>query len=247
MGKLNQVIAIEKGVKSRIYAAISDVNKILQKADLFSGFSKVYEKIDEEGEELPPESRRVQALTGEMLHSVAEVMTALFDVTARKDFTNCVATADVEIDGKVIIAAAPVTFLLFLEKQLTDMRTLFGNLPVLDEGETWNRDINSGLYKTSATKTHRTKKIAKPIVLLAPTEHHPGQAQLISEDVIAGFWSTVKMSGAMPRPERNVLVERVEALLIAVKRAREAANMVDEVTVPAIGAAVFDYLFGDVQ
>lgn len=244
MGKLNQVIAIEKGIKARVHSALSDVYKVVQKAELFNGFSKQYEKINDEDEDLPRESKRVQAIVPVLLESVATDLTNLMDVTARKDWTNCVATADVTIDGHVIIKAAPVTFLLFLEKQLTDLRTLFGSLPVLDDGDDWTIDINSGFYKTEPTKTHRTKKVIKPIVLLAPTEHHPGQAQLVPEDTIVGFWNTVKQSGAMPRPHRDKLVERATELLIAVKEARETANMVDEVKVPDIGDAIFGHLLG---
>jgi hypothetical protein len=40
-------------------------------------------------------------------------------------------------------------------------------------------------------------------VLYDATEHHPAQTQLISEDVIVGWWETVKHSGAIPRPRQE--------------------------------------------
>ncbi len=40
MSKLNQIIAIEKGIKSRVYAGLTDLNKIVQKGELFNGFQK---------------------------------------------------------------------------------------------------------------------------------------------------------------------------------------------------------------
>ncbi|HEX5084517.1 MAG TPA: hypothetical protein VFY40_20945 [Blastocatellia bacterium] len=40
MSKLNQIVAIEKGVKSRVYGEITEMRKLSQKPDLFSGFSK---------------------------------------------------------------------------------------------------------------------------------------------------------------------------------------------------------------
>ncbi len=134
---------------------------------------------------------------------------------------------------------------MFLEKQLTDIHTFVGNLPILDESENWTKDENSGLYKTEATQTHRTKKVVKPIVLYQATEQHPAQTQLITEDVIAGFWNQVKQSGAIPKPVKQKLQEKTEALLRAVKEAREEANGFEEIAVPEIGSAIFNYILGD--
>src|SRR5215813_10940643 len=58
MPKLNQIVAIEKSVKSRVYGEITEMHKLSQKPDLFSGFSKQYRKKDEEGEDYPPEQKR---------------------------------------------------------------------------------------------------------------------------------------------------------------------------------------------
>lgn len=243
MGKLNQIIAIEKGVKARVYGGLTELNKAIQKPDLFNGFSKTYQpKDDDESEALPPEKKRVQYVTEEVLRAVERGMTELMEVTARKDWTNCAAAGDIVVDGVTLIPGAPVSFLLFLEKQLTDLRTLVANMPVLDEGETWAKDVNSGLYKTDATQTHRTKKVQKAIVLYPATPEHPAQTQMITEDIIAGFWSQTKHSGAMPKPAKQALAERVEKLLRATKEAREAANMHDEIPTPKVGAAVFGYL-----
>ena len=131
---------------------------------------------------------------------------------------------------------------LFLEKQLTDVKTFVSQLPVLDVAEDWKTDANSGLMRTDPTKTSRSKKIAKPIVLYPATEQHPAQVQMYAEDILAGYWSTTKFSGAVAKPEKEELFERVEKLLVAIKEAREEANMADEVAVDDIGEAIFSYL-----
>lgn len=244
MAKLNQIIAVEKGIKSRVYGALSDLNKAVQKIDLFNGFAKSYQKKDDDSEELPPENKRVQYTTDEVLNNAHRLVGELIDVTARKDYTNCVAKGTVTIAGNDIIKDAPVSFLLFLEKQLTDMRAFINNLPVLDSAEDWAKDPNSGLYKTGAIQTFRTKKVVKPIVLYNATPEHPAQTQLISEDVLVGYWNQVKQSGAMPAPDKGVLLGRIEQFLQAVKQAREAANGVDEVPVSSVGDAVFNFLLG---
>jgi hypothetical protein len=245
MAKLNQIIAIEKGIKSRVYADVGALDKVAQKPDLFNGFAKQYQPKEEDGESLPEERRRVQYAAEALVRDVARMSTEWFDVTARKDWTNCRAVADVTVAGRTILQGVPVTYLLFLEKQLTDLRTLVGRLPVLDEGETWAKDENSGLYRTEVITTHRTRKVQRPIVLYDATPEHPAQTQLITEDVLAGHWRQVKHSGAMPKPRKDALSARVEALFQAVKQAREAANSMDEVETPAVGAAVFGYLLSE--
>lgn len=244
MAKLNQIIAVEKGTKSKTHSAVSDWYKVIQKADLFNGFSRTYKKKDDAGEDFPPEKRKVQVSAKDVLANVRQLLSVGMDVMACKDWTNCVAKSDVVVGGAVVIKDAPVTFLLSLEKQLVDFRTMVVSLPILSEDDDWDKDINSGLYKTQGTLTHRTKKEAKAIVLYPATQEHPAQTQLVSEDVIVGYWETIKQSGAMPKPEKEALISKIETLLNAVKSAREAANGVEVVAPPQVGQAVFDFIFG---
>lgn len=242
MTKLNQIIAIEKGIKARNYSEFSELHKLTQKNELFNGFSNTYEPINAEGQPLPPEKKRVQYNAKEVLKTAERLQSEMMKITARKDWTNAKATASVIVDGKKIIEDAPVTYLLFLEKQLHDLRTFLDTLPVLDENENWKLDANSGLYKTEIIQKHRTNKVIKPLVLYPATEQHPAQTQVIQEDALVGFWNQEKHSGAMPKPEKLKLLDRLETLLQAVKQAREAANIVDEIPSPDVGDAVYNFL-----
>lgn len=131
---------------------------------------------------------------------------------------------------------------MFLEKQLTDLFTFVKTIPVLDPAEEWTKDLNSGLQKTAPSQTHRTKKTPKAIVKYPATPEHPAQTEMVTEDIIAGYWSQVKMSGAMPKPDKDGLMLSVNRLHEAVKTAREQANMADEVQIKNIGDAIFDHL-----
>lgn len=242
MARLNQIIAVEKGIKSRVYAAISEMHKALQKPELFKGFVRVYQKRDEDGEDLPPERKRVQFVVTDVLTATERLLSELMNVTARKDWTNCSAMADIVVDGQVLIPAVPVTYLLFLEKQLTDIRTFVGQLPILDEGEDWTFDGNSGLHRTAATQTTRSRKVQRPLVLYPATPEHPAQTQIVSEDVLAGVWNQTKQSGAFPKTAKEGMAGRVEKLLQAVKQAREEANGVEERGSPDVGTVLFKYL-----
>lgn len=243
MPKLNQIIAVEKSVKSRSFQELTEAHHALQKPTLLSGISRTYRPKDEEGEQLPPEATKVQIKAEEVVRETASILTRLFDVTAIKDWANCVAKADVVVDGRTLLKDVPVTYLLFLEKQLVDLYTFVRKLPVLDASETWEFDASADCWATEPVQTVRTKKIPRNHVKAEATEKHPAQVEVYHEDVTVGYWRTLKFSGAMPAKRVNELLDRVEKLQQAVKFAREEANNV-ETTEQKIGDAVFQYILG---
>jgi hypothetical protein len=242
MTKLSQIIAVEKGVKTDATRRVTDLHRDVQKEPLLSGITRTYQPRDDEGDKLPPESTKVQISAEDALRDVAGIMTRLFDVTLTKDTANCHAAADVVVDGEPLLPKVPVTYLLFLEKQLTDVHTLVAKLPLLNPADEWAEDDASGNWKTRPVQTVRTQKIPRNHVLADATKEHPAQVQVYMEDKPAGDWTTVKFSGAMPAVRRRQILDRVEALQRAVKYAREEANTA-EVTDQAAGHAVFGYLF----
>jgi hypothetical protein len=241
MPKLNQIIAVEKGVKSKSYAELTEAHHAVQKAALLSGIARTYQPKDEEGEQLPPESTRVQVRTEQVLRDIATTLTKLFDVTATKDATNCVAKANVVIDDQTLLTDVPVSYLLFLEKQLTDLQTFIRKLPVLDAAESWTFNESADCWSTEPVRTIRTKKVPRNHVKAEATEKHPAQVEVYYEDIAIGYWTTVKFSGALPAKRVSEILERVEKLQQAVKFAREEAN--NTVVDRKVGEKVFGYLF----
>lgn len=242
--KLNQVIAIEKGVKTRVNRELGDIYHRAQKEGPFQGFSKVYVPKDDDGEAAPPSAQRVQEKAERMLTRVAEILEELIDVTAQKDFANTDAVADIEIDGGIIISAVPATHLLFLDKQLTDMHTFISKLPTLDPAEEWTRDETREMYVTEPVRTARTKKTQRGLVLHPPTKEHPAQTQLITEDVYVGDWLLTKHSGALAEARKRDLLRRVEAVQRAVKFAREKANTTQAPPCP-VASQILSYIIDD--
>lgn len=241
MTKLNQLVAIENGVKSKARAELTELHHLSTKTALLSGISKVYTP-KEDGDDLPSESTLVQVKIPEILDSVSTALTRLFDVTLTKESANATAKADVKVGTTVILKDAPVTYLLFLEKQLVDIHTFVKKLPTLDPANEWHFDDNLGVYKTPETKTVRNKKVMKNHVKAEATDKHPAQVELFHEDVLQGIWAKTDFSGAIPATRKRQLVERVEELQTAVKYAREDANGTDVIDRKA-GDAVFKYLF----
>jgi hypothetical protein len=71
MAKLNQIIAVEKGIKSKSFQELTEAHHNVQKPPLLSGISRVYQPKDEEGEQLPPESTKVQVKTEQVLRDMS--------------------------------------------------------------------------------------------------------------------------------------------------------------------------------
>lgn len=240
--KLNQIIAIEKGAKAQAARAVTNAYHAAQKPQLFQGISRSYRPKDDEGDQLPQESTQVQLTVARVLAEARTSLERMLDVVATKDVTNTVAKAPVKVDGQVIISDVPATYLLFLEKQLGDLHTFLSSLPRLDPAERWEWDDNANAYATEPVETFRSKKVPRNHVLAAATDRHPAQVQVWHEDVVVGYWKTVKFSGALPARDLDAMLERVRKLQEAVKQAREEANSVEVVDRRDVGEAVLSFV-----
>lgn len=241
MPLLNQIVALEKGAKSRTTKAITDIYHGIQKSQLFAGLHRAYRPKDEEGETFPAEKTNVQRSVHDELDKAAVLLADLFDIVATKESGNRVAEADVVVDGTVVVEKASVPYLLFLEKELTNWRTMVQALPTLDPSEVWSYDEGNKLYRTEPSETHRARKVPRVLVKYDATDRHPAQTEVYNEDVVVGYWSTTKLSGAVPRSRRDDLIARADKLIDAVKAAREEANST-EVEQKHGARAVFSYL-----
>ena len=247
--RMAQVIAIETDVKQRAKPAITKIHKATQKAELFDGSSATYEPASENEETYPPKKVKVRMVAEDALKEMAEIWVEFIDWTATKDIGNCSgdARADVVVDGMTLVEQAPVPLLLFLEKQVTDLRKAVEVIPTLSESEDWVFDEALGFHRTrEPVRTHKTKTKKVGIVLHPPTKEHPAQTQLIDETRTVGYWVGQKFSGALTAPRKKQLVERVNKLLAAIKTAREEANTAKTAT-QNIGAKLFDFVLSQAE
>lgn len=240
--QLNQIIAVEKGVKSRAYQRFTAAHHDVAKAAPLAGITRTYQPRQEDGEQLPSEGVRVQTRVTDVIADVTAELTRLFDVTLTKDAGNTLAKADIIVDGVTLATDVPCTHLLFLEKQLSDLHAFVSNLPVLDPAETWAYDAAADAFATPPVQTVRSKKVPRNHVKAPPTDKHPAQVEMYFEDVAVGMWTTIKFSGALPQKRVTELRARVAALTEAVKTARERANTTP-VDQQRIGEALFGFLF----
>lgn len=242
--KLNQIVAVERDIKTRAYKELSKEHVLLQRADAVTGMIKTYEPKGEDGEKYPPESKFVSIRVLDALAEVKERQRELFDITLTKDVGNTKTMADIIGPGGVVmIKDVPVPTLLFLEKQLSDIHTFVEKLPVLDPAQRWEYDSVERVYVTKPIETIKTKKVKKAIVLVPPTKEHPAQSQLIDEDITVGTWKTIAQSGAIMQSHKTAILQRTDFLMKSVKEARERANLV-EVDEKKMSDVIFDYLLG---
>ena len=243
--KLNQIIAIANGEKSKKQSVLSKIYQLLQKPELFEGHSKRYEPFEEDttgGNKLPPEDKMLQLNVLDAISETNIVLENMFNIVATQDVSNCTAVADIKINEKVIVAKVPVTHLLFLEKQLIDIKTFVSKFPVLDKAEIWKFDETSNSYRSNPKETIRTKRIQKNHIKYEATKEHPAQVEVYGEDVPAGKWTTVRFSGCVSSKDKKEILNRVSELDKAIKIAREEANG-SEITKSNIGTRILDYIF----
>lgn len=242
--QLHQLLAVRDGVRSLADKAITRAYHTIQRNEPLNGIQRTHERRFDEDGELPGEYKHVQILAADVVKEFSAAFARLFDVTASVDYTNQTATADVVVDGDVLVHNAPAPYLIFLEKKLVDVRTFIDKLPALDPAIEWQEPLAPGEpHRSRDIKTTSTKRVLRNHVKAPATEKHPAQVDVYTEDVISGYWTTVKLSGALPPATIAAMRERVDKLIEAVKVARGEANM-QRIEDPKPGAALLGYVFG---
>lgn len=241
--KLHQAIALGEGNKTRYFDALKALDKTIRNRAPFEGLSRTYEPLeDNDTERMPAESKRVHNRVEDLVTEMQGRFVELFDNALTHESANTQAAANIELDGKVLIEKAPVTYLLFLEKKLVEWRGVIEAMPTLSAEDEWIYDGGSRLYKSVPIQKARTRKEKKVLLKVAPTEHHPGQAETYDADVRVGTWTEFKLSGCLSEERKKELLGRCERLLKAVKVAREAANDI-RAEEKKVGETIFTALF----
>lgn len=242
MPKLNQIIAVVTGKKTRSQRLLTDAHQGWNK-DAIAGISKIYHPKQDGGETLAPEHKQVQLDVLKCIDNTVEQLVGFFDAVATQETGNTTAKADITVGNKTILKDVPVTVLLFLEKQIEDMRTFAMNLPVLPQDRTWKWDTGRNCYSTDPVQSVRTQKKPKVIVKYDATKEHPAQTEIFMEDEQVGTFETTYLSSAIPSQRKSEIIARIEALQEGIKIAREAANSI-EVSQVYIGKQIMQHIFG---
>lgn len=247
MGKLHELLAVEKGLESAAGDAVRGArDAFTRKQNHFLGAIKRYEPFDEakRHEEATEEHHEMVATVPGTLADVMAHVTRWFDAVLQKEATNQTARADIVLGGKTLARDLPATFLLGLESKLRQLRQMVAEVPVLSAGVKWEPDQTrgQGVYVAAhPEEKFRTKKVVEHKIIVPATKEHPAQVEKWNADQNIGRYITEKWSGMASPADKATLLRRLGDLERAVKQARQRANGV-EVLEREVGEAIGNYL-----
>lgn len=245
---LHQLIAVQRGIDEETAKTLGMVKHMFSiggDADPLTGLSRVYQPKDEGGEELPPQSRRVQITAAELISRVGESLTKMFDVKFAREEGNCNARANVTVDGQSILTDVPVGYLMYLEAQVGQIVFLIDQIPTLNPADDWSDSapgLRDGVWQSAERKTAVPKRTPQVQVLYDATKEHPAQVRPYETEVTVGWWTTTKYSGQMDPKVAQEMRARAVKVQEAVRKAREQANRL-EVTDRSAGPLI-SFIFG---
>lgn len=254
--RLHQIVALQHGVEDETKAKVAQVQHLFGVGgdqDPLTGLSRTYEPKGSEGDEKPPEFRKVQVTAAELIAVATKALSRLLDLKLTREEGNCKARADVEVDGTVILEDVPVGYLLFLEGKLGELIKLIDAIPTLNPAESWD-DTVPGLREgewASAVRKREVKDRLPQVQELTKAQVIDGhafqpQVRPYETEVVIGWFHTVKYSGQLDPKIAQQIRERAMLALQAVRFARERANTLE---IPAEhahpGADLLGYIFGD--
>lgn len=243
MTELHTVVARYQGVAARTRDELTEVYRNAGHHPLFMGSIRAMQSINEE---VPDEQAEISlpSLTAQTLFQrIEKILTESIDLMATRDRSNMDAKADIVVDGETLAEDVPVSTLLSLHKQFTDLRTVLKAMPVRDPSKVWTFDRDLSVHRAPEVSKARTRKEIKAAELSPATDRHPAQVQPFNMDVVVGHYVTTEFSGAPSPQEKQDLVDRLNKLIDAVKAARTEANTAP-VTDVRIASKLLGYAFG---
>jgi hypothetical protein len=247
MSKLHELLAVENNLRGQAEATRKDLINTFEKKKHHFSEALVTFKSNKEGVPDKVESQlSLQTTVRKELAWIGEKLIAATDIGYQIDIANTIAKADVLLeDGTAIISGVPATSLLQLEKRLKEVQEIVTAIPTLDPAKGFEPDTDrgEGIYRARDVEKPRTEKQFEYVVMVSPTKEHPAQVKELMADRPIGTILTQEWSSLLTTAEKGEMLDRVESLLRAVKKARSRANE-QEVNVKTnkIAGVLLDYV-----
>jgi len=250
MGKLHELLAVEK---TRIAAAnkmLADTSHKFGKFDFFQGHTKTLKMIEDNPqnaaiEQSAYEVRQLPTTVYETLEYALKYWADAEDVIYQKSRSNQAASATINFRGTIVAEKVPVDELLGLETRLEALRRLMEAMPTLNAGVKWELDVQSGRKGSwiiaDPEHTTKTEKVTTPVVLYEATDKHPAQVKEVSVDKTIGTFTLIKQCGAATSAQKAEVLSIIDDLISEVKQARMRANSI-EASTETIGAKIVKLL-----
>jgi hypothetical protein len=249
MPKLHELLAVEGNLKAQADKTRTELMGTFEKKTHLFTEKTISYKPYEEGLPTVVESQLdIQTNVPQELKWISEFLIKSLDTSYQVAEANTIARADVVLeDSSVLLSQIPATSLLELEKRAKELHDFVAAIPTLDPAKGFRLDPDKGqnIYRAREDRKTRTKKMNKVLTLAPPTDKHPAQVQLVTEDVPVGEITTLEWSGLITTAAKGDMLSRVEMLTRAVKKARARANEAEIAKNDnKIGAAIINFVFG---
>jgi hypothetical protein len=255
--KLHQLLAAEKPVLAAATKMMAETEaKMGKEATFFAGHTKVLKLIQDSPskdalEKAGSETKVLASTVPDTLQYALNYWANAENILFQKNRTNQNAKADIVVGDVTVAKDVPVDELLGLEARLPQLRELIQRLPTLDASKKWIRNSDQGRYVWQTEQPEvavKTEKRVEPVVLYAATDKHPAQVKEYTKDDVVGSFELIRQSGAITSRAKADALGNIDALIVAVKKARSQANEV-EVVAGNIGqdivAAIFAPIFNE--
>ena len=233
---LHEILAVEQDVKANAERARNQLIETFRtKQSHFTGMRRTFRPFavdeaagDEGGERLEAETQLAKTVPEQLDLALREVGKAL-DMGLQVDEANTRAKADIVVDGEVLLADVPATFLLQLERRLREVRAVFKEVPCFDPVRIWSVDPvadKKHVLRAEPVTTIRKQRTRKYNVMVEATKEHPAQVDIVEVDEPVGEIRSYEWTGMLSTGKKQALLDQLDRLLAAVKQARSRANTV---------------------
>lgn len=251
MGKLHELLAVEKSKTNASNKLLSDTLNKFGKSEYFKASNRVLKMLSDSAEnealELAAfENSSLPTTVKETLDYALKFWSDAEDITFQKNVTNQKAVADITVDGVVLATNVPVDELLGLESRLETLRKVADAIPTLSASVSCvNADTELGRDGSWVARekevTTKTEKIMTAVVLYEATDKHPAQVKEVAQDKVVGKFTKTNYYGSATSAQKADMISRIDELLVATKQARMRANSV-EADNRVIGKTIVDYI-----
>ncbi len=249
MPKLHELLAVEGDLRSQAESCRADLkNTFEKKSHHFSKKLSTYKPIAEGAESKVESQLELQTTVAKELAWIGEKIAKAVDAGHQVDVANTTASADVVLDdGTILLKKVPATSLLRLEHRIVEIRELIHAIGTLDPASGFEPDPTegSGIFKAKEQHSIRGEKQFSFVVMVPPTDKHPAQVKELMLDKPVGTLIKQEWSSLITVAAKGDMLDRVENLLRAVKKARARANEMElDVKQNRIGSDVWKYVVG---
>ncbi len=248
MAKLHELLAVQSDLNGQSTKLRTELaSTFLKKRHLFEETRKTFRADGEGVAPVVEEQKDIQTTVVDELLWIKPHLAKSLDVAYQVDIANTTAAADIITeDEETLLKSIPATTLLQLEKRIVEWKDLIDSIPTLDPAKGFKKDpdhAKTGVYKAREVVKPRTKKTKEVLVKAPATDKFAAQVELLDVDKPIGTTLDQEWSSLLTPALKSELLDRVETLLRAVKKARATANEEAVDTKKKIGITLLDYVF----